>query len=102
MKIIKHIAVPDKKINNLIEYVEKNVPESMYLTSIWEGYYNIYVIKLKEKQKYLGFFSGPTIAEIESNRIKLYYPEYYSDFEKIGIEYEKNTGKEVTLIYWES
>lgn len=42
------------------------------------------------------------VAKVFDDRVILYHPQYFSDFQSLITEYEENTGKEVTLECWQS
>jgi hypothetical protein len=47
-------------------------------------------------------FIGEPVAEVLETEILLNFPEYFSDFEDLIRQWEKETGLEITLSYWES
>jgi hypothetical protein len=55
-----------------------------------------------------GFFKrafdmiGDPVAEVCGTELRLNFPEYFSDFEDLLRRWEKETGIETTLSYWES
>jgi len=104
MKIVKRDA---NKECNLWEFCKNHLPESMIArkrSSDYGMYYWIEVFKRGDLSGYPiinSFFNG-NIATISDDEIELRAPEYFSDFEDICRKYEKQTKKEVKLIYWES
>ena len=96
-----NIIEKEKKIP-LWEFFKKNLPDSFctFETNIYYG--KVYGLKIKignTLSSRIRFGSG--IANIFDDEVTLNDPKYYSDFEKIILDYERLTNKNVKFNVWE-
>lgn len=100
MKLIRKTAKTEAL---LWDFVASHLPDSLRATKhIADGYGIELGIEVKDKSvsSYLPFRAS--IATVTDDSIELRSPQYFSDMEEIIRKWEAFTGKEVTLIYWES
>ena len=95
MKVERQINSPD-----LVTFARRNLPESLAVDSYSTGYATCYCIYQKGTAPWIG--RGDPVAEIDAANIALFHTNYFSDMEKLALAYERETGHEVTLKYWQS
>ena len=100
---MKLVRKQHEKRNYLWEYFRDRLPSGLRATKLTEAYGDIYGVEIKLKTDLLGYLPLTTgIAEVRENTIVLRDPSWFSDFQQIIADYEKDYGKEVTFEYWES
>lgn len=77
------------------------LPDSLTAEVVRTGYGEYRGVKIRHQKYFWGINLGGTVAVIDHNKVSVTEPGYYSTFEKIALEYEAFSGKEVTLEYWE-
>lgn len=101
MKITRKTAPP-----RLWTWLQGKLPPSMVAKEIGIGYGLFCGIYLQGRAPSvlarLFESSGDPIASISGNSVELHHPEYFSDFEMLLRRFERETGIEATLEYWES
>lgn len=75
------------------------LPRSLVVGSCLEGYSRTYYI-YAGKAPWIG--RGHPVAELDGATIRLFETNYFSDIEALAMAYEKATGFEVTLKYWQA
>ncbi len=97
MIIKRLISAPE-----LWQFIVEKLPPGLQLYRQDDGYGGIFGVTIKESKKQFFDWDKPLIANVEGTTIILHHPQYFSDFEQIGMEYEKKYHKEVTLKFYES
>ena len=86
----------------LWEFCREHLPPSLQATVKTDGYGFKYGIKVvRENESWWRKMWDDGIATVTDREIELRHPEYFSDFESLCLAYEKQTGRSVTLRYWE-
>ena len=89
----------------LWKWLTERLPSSLEWRQISAGYgyYCAIYRKGEAPGPLLGIFTdGDPVADVCDLEVRLNYPEYFSDFEDLLRRWEKETGIEPTLTYWES
>ena len=92
----------------LYRFVQTRLPKTLEARILSDGYgcvCTVHVIAEEAGDGWWAWFkrmSSRGIATVYDHTLELRRPEYFSDFETICQDYENQTGKEVTLRYWES
>ena len=97
MKIVRR---SNKEECELWEFIKQHVPASLVATKLDNDYGWVYGVRVREPGGV--FRRGSLIAEVDMDCLTVYQPKYYTDFEDLGRKYEEQTGKSITLQYWES
>lgn len=86
----------------LWQFVFSHPPRGLRVSRCTSGYGEIYCLELKIKSlaSYIPF-TNP-VAQIHDDVIEVFHPQYMSDIEDLVRAYEKETGREVLVKYWES
>jgi hypothetical protein len=92
------------KAPDLWDFVKEKMPTSLKPLKLVSGYGFTFHAVPKDANLW-GWMNCKNIdivATIDYNLITVNHPEYFSDFEKLGLEYERKYGKEVKLRFWET
>ena len=91
-----------KPSGDLIEFAFTNLPESLMVRKVSSSYGYDYEICIKYKRRGILDFTKPLkIADIKSDSVELFQPQYFSDMEILCKAFEDKFKMEVTLKYWE-
>lgn len=101
MKVEK---IPAGKDYTLWLFIKAHLPPSLKAVKDTDGYGKVYAVLRKDWTSHLPFpFDKISrVATVTNDRVELFHPEYFSDFQGILEQYEKTTGEEIILRYWES
>ena len=95
-----------ERVGDMWQWLQSALPRSLQAKQIAQGYGYVQCIYRSGYRRRLIEYTfdalGTIVATVNGTTIELYAPEYFSDFDKLGREYEAQTGYEVTLKYWQS
>ena len=91
------------------KWVAENLPSSLRVVRYAAGYgVNTYVVHECDQptglERVINYFrSTPKdpVAVLDYDGMILYHPQYLSDFEDLARKYEEQSGREITLQFWE-
>ena len=95
MKVERQLRDP-----RLCAWALSNPPSGMRVKRVVEGYAYGYYVYPQADVPWIG--RGHPIAELYSGEIHLFEPNYFADMERLAQAYERETGHEITLKYWQS
>lgn len=104
MKLVRKVAGPGYR--QLAAFLRDHLPPSLVVTDEFDGYGIEWTVRVNETPPKHWWqrlaWRAPLVAHVFSNTVSLKRPEWFSDFEQALASYEKETGFEVILEYWES
>lgn len=95
MKIERQISPP-----RLYEWALNFSMPGLVIKRIREGYGCGYYVYAAAHVPWIG--RGDPVAALDDDTISLFQTNYFSDMQLLGMAYEKATGHEITLRYWQS
>ena len=95
MKTQRLVSAP-----KLHKWAERNPPSGMVVKKYYEGYARAHYVYAKANAPWIG--RGDPIAELLEDEIMLFHTNYFSDMQRLAEAYEKESGHEITLKYWQS
>lgn len=87
-------------------FIKSELPASLTTLEIPVGYgYGKFIYRSDYRRGFIDrFFDriGDAVAQVDGTEVELFHQEYFSDFEALCQKYERNTGYNTHLKYWEA